>query len=97
DVIIPICAYLRESVAGCSRLPSLTVGLLTPSSRIFGLFRGCVERHPNRCLHEVCFLISLVGITRPEEPAQSVFAAARDHVYVKVRHALTHAIVHRDE
>lgn len=43
------------------------------------------------------FLRIAVFAPRPEESAQAVLGAPRDHVDVKVRHALTHPIVNGDE
>ena len=34
---------------------------------------------------------------RPEEPSQPVFPAARHHVHMQMRHALTHTIVYSYE
>lgn len=45
-----------------------------------------------------CQMVAVtVGLARPEEPFQSILLPARDDVNVKMRHALTHAVVDRDE
>ena len=56
-----------------------------------------IQRRANRRLHQVSFLIALVGIARPEESPQSVLSSSRHYVDVQVGHALTDTIVHRDE
>jgi hypothetical protein len=43
------------------------------------------------------FVVTRVVGSRPEEAAQSISATTRDHVNVKVRHALTHPVIHRYE
>src|SRR4051794_14449729 len=41
--------------------------------------------------------IVTVGVARPEETAQPVFAPSRDDVHVQVRNALADPVVDRDE
>lgn len=51
----------------------------------------------NGRLNCISLLVALVWLTRPKEAFQPVFAASRHNMNVKMRHALTDAIVHCDE
>ncbi|MEN9505291.1 MAG: hypothetical protein RI958_1217 [Actinomycetota bacterium] len=54
------------------------------------------ERRPDRLGHAVglpCFVL----LARPEKPSKAVLATTRNHVNMKVRNALAHHVVVRDE
>src|ERR1043166_7173343 len=78
----------------CSaRNPKLT-GIRTHTVR---LAIQVFPRRANSGLDQISILVGLVGVTRPEESAQSVLATARYDMDMKMRHALTHPIVHANE
>src|SRR5262245_60930366 len=70
-----------------------------------GLIMSLVSRARAHCrdrVHEealdACHLrIAGVPLARPEEPAQTILAAARNHVNVEMGHALADPVVDRDE
>jgi hypothetical protein len=61
------------------------------------LFGESIHRAAYRRLNCSSLFLALIRVTRPKEAFQSVFAASRHNVGVKMRHALADAIVHRDE
>src|SRR5438128_12060064 len=77
----------------------LSIWLELNTKNNFGnvLFNESSQRAAYRRLNCRNLFLGLVRVTRPKETFQAVFAASRHNVRVKMRHALAHAVVHRDE